>query len=128
MCYLSQIEPEFADYENGYYKINLETKPWYNGRERGFVVSMSRKFGRNIHIAVFEHRNSDDICALKWETEKPYWNHPLEDPNIFEKAYSGKTKWDVAFTVKSGEIGKMADWVYKELKNFYARLKAENTD
>jgi hypothetical protein len=100
----------------------IYTRPWYNGRECGFVVSLSNKsWGKVIHIAVFEHRNSESICALKWETTSHYWNHPLEDENIFHVAYGekDKDKHDFAFSVGYGEVGKMADYVYEQLENFY---------
>lgn len=119
-------EPDFADYENGYYMVRITTRPWYNGRECGFVVSMKRDNAQKakcLHIAVFEHRNSDNICALKWVTDSDYWNHPLEDPNIFDKAYQGKDKYDVAYTVPYGESGKMAQWVYEQMELHYGPKK-----
>ena len=120
-------EPDFADYDDGFYRVRIETRPWYNGRECGFVVSMGQHgySGPYINIAVFEHRNSDNICALRWETDSSYYNHPLEDKNIFDVAYGGenKTKYDTAFSVPYGECGKIADWVYNQLKNFYKTEK-----
>jgi len=126
LSYLEGMEPDFADYENGY-KVNFKTVPWYNGRESGFCVSMQEQLykGNWIHIAVFEHRNSDSICALVWETKTSYWNHPLEDENIFDAAYKGTSKYDVAFSVSPGEIGAMADFVYAQLSKFYKSSKAE---
>lgn len=122
VMYLLNREPDFANYKNGFYEVFIQTKPWYNGRESGFVVSMSPgtfSSKKVIHIAVFEHRNSDQICALKWENERHYWNHPLEDKDIFDVAYKNKGKFDLDFTVGPGESGKMADWVYDELSRFY---------
>ena len=125
VLHLLDREPDFADYDNGFYQIECETKPWYNGRERGFVLSSRHPRGcRVLHIAVFEHRNSDALCALKWITDNNYWNHPLEDQNIFDKAYHGANKWDVAHSVGWGESGKMANWVYREMKEFYLEEKA----
>jgi hypothetical protein len=121
-------EPNFLPYVNGRYSgASFYTKPWYNGRERGVVISMSMdNGGKTINVAFFEHRNSDSICALRWETKQHYWNHPLEDVNIFGKAYGGGDKWDVAHKVSYGEVSKMADWVYDEIEKFYnANSKAE---
>ena len=115
--------PDFADYKDGFYQTYIKTVPWYNGRESGFVVSMKEHYydGKCLHIAVFEHRNSDGLCALRWYTDSFYFNHPLEDKNIFDVAYGGenKTKYDLAFTVNYGECGKMADWVYSQLEEHY---------
>lgn len=118
-------EPDFADYRDGFYKVQFHTRPWYNGRERGVVISMSKRYGGKddpvLHIAFFEHRNSDEICALKWQTERHYWNHPVEDPEIFNVAYGGKdkNKFDVAYSVHYGETGKMAQWIYEQFAAFY---------
>lgn len=120
-------EPDFADYENGNYNVYIKTLPWYNGREAGFVVSMKENgyTGKCVHIAVFEHRNSDEICALRWETDNFYFNHPLEDKNIFDIAYGGKnkTKYDLSKTVGYGKCGEMAEWVYEQLASFYKSKK-----
>jgi len=130
--YMSKMEPNFAEYKDGVYKIRLETKPWYNGRETGFVVSMCAKFFGNkfLHIACFEHRNSDNICLLKWETETAYWNHPLENPELFDLAYGGKdkTKYDVAASFGYGEVGDVANWIYNEMKEFYEETKEKEEE
>ena len=125
--FMQDTEPNFANYKNGFYTdVNFQTLPWYNGRERGIVISMSVSYQKHIHIAFFEHRNSDSIHCLKWETDKPYCNHPLEDPNIFEVAYSGNSKWDTSKSFLEGEIGKCADWIYGEFEDFYlAQKKSE---
>ena len=116
--------PDFAEYKNGFYDVMIQTKPWYNGREGGAVISMRRPFdSKCIHISFFEHRNSDNICALKWVTGSFYFNHPLEDKNIFEVAYGGGSKYDTAYSVSYGEAGKMADWVYAQLEKFYKPAK-----
>jgi len=117
-------EPAFADYSEPQhlYQVSFSTRPWYNGRERGICISMTNSYAKNnkyFHIAIFEHRNDYSICALTWETDKPYWNHPLEDKNLFEIAYKGKGKGCFDFSVREGEIGKMADWVYEQLSHYY---------
>jgi len=132
MQLLAQRGPAFANYNKKYgdYRVYFETKPWYNGRERGLVITMGPRLigGPYLHIAVFEHRNSDQLCTLRWETEHNYWNHPLEDPEIFEKAYHGKTKYDTAASFGCGEIGKCADWVYGEFEDFYLENKKKLED
>lgn len=128
MNYLDR-EPDFLDYEKGkgYYGADFQTKPWYNGRERGIVVSMyvynSKQINKCLHIAFFEHRNSDSICCLRWETVQTYWNHPIENPDIFEEAYNKKTKWDTAFNAQYGEAEKVASWICSEFGKFYIKSK-----
>lgn len=118
--YLAGREPDFAEYKDGYYAIWLETAPWYNGRERGFVISMAKSIGgKAIHIAFFEHRNSDSICALRCVTSDFGMNPPTLQSHG-EAFYPTDNKFDdIAFSVGPGEIGKMADWIYDQLKEHY---------
>lgn len=47
--------------------IRTETAAWYNGRETGIVITATVGFGAGgLHIAIFEHRNSDDIVVSHW--------------------------------------------------------------
>lgn len=115
-------DPEFAEYKNNEYLVRFVSKPWYNGRERGIVISMCPEISLSkhiLHIAFFEHRNSDQICCLKWETNKMYWNHPLEDRNIFKKTYLNDDKYDVEIAFAYGEAAKCAKWIYNEFEKFY---------
>jgi|SRR6185436_10276311 len=112
-----------VDTDNGW---RVETAPWYNGRERGFTFTISN-FKKTLHVAVFEHRNSDDICALRWEGESDI-NPPTCESDC-EKAYHGKNKWDgIAHTVEYNEAGKMAEWVQNELENFADQHSKEVED
>ena len=101
--------------------FNTETHTWYNGREKGFTISMRPYFPRfsHIHIAVFEHRNSDNICALLWTTKSWYLNGPIADEKTLKLAYPIDDKYETAVTFGYGEYQKMADWVYGKLKDFY---------
>lgn len=116
---LSNREPDFAEYHDSGYSIRIETKPWYNGRERGLLISMDSigEIGKILHIAVFEHRNSDEIICLKWETDDMYDNHP--DNNAIGAAYKGNDKYFSDATFKYGEIEKCANWIYDTLADYY---------
>ena len=133
--YLSDMEPDFATYKDGDYDVRLTTRPWYNGREKGICISMLPLvqpdhmvpyFGiRCIHIAIFEHRNSDHIVGLTWETESPYWNGPQDDFNQALKLAYGedgdKSTADGEFDY--GDAGKCAQWVHTVLGNHYTKVK-----
>ena len=121
--FLAGMIPDFADYDDVLhrYQVEFETKPWYNGRERGIVITMRPNWpmGPCLHIAFFEHRNTDSICTLKWETDSGYWNHPLEDREIFEKAYQSGDKYDVAASFEYGSVGECSQWIFNEFRKFY---------
>ena len=94
--------------------FRIETAPWYNGRERGIVISVCKYAGDVLRIAIFEHRNSDSICALKWRS--PVGMNPPTIQSDGPLAYPTDNKHaDIAFSVGPGEIGKMADWVTDQI-------------
>jgi len=120
LYYMKDYVPDFAEFKDGWYRgVDFTTKPWYNGREDGIVISMCLDYGQSIHIAFFEHRNGDSIHCLRWETKSNYWNHPLEDPNIFDVAYGGGNKHDTTISFPCGAVDECATWIYDELERFY---------
>ena len=128
MAYMDNMVPDFAwDTEAlDHYDVRFQTRPWYNGRERGFVISMAADWfgdGTVIHIALFEHRNSDQICTLAWETDSFYYNGIPSDEDTFDLAYHGGAKFDVAASFKPGAVGEAADWIYHTLEEFYTKNK-----
>jgi len=107
------IEESYAD---GDYQANPEVARWENCREQGYVISMrSPDHRKQINIAFFEHRNSDNICAILWEQTTT--NSPTIDTAKFGDIY--KDKWDTSFDVKWREYSKMADWINDQLTQFW---------
>ena len=101
-----------------YPKINR----WQNCREQGYIITMrSFLYDRQINIAFFEHRNSDAICAIKWEQSTI--NSPTIDTAEFGGIY--KNKDDVSFLVGYGEVVKMADWIHEQLVSFWIETEIE---
>ncbi len=97
LTFITHAGDEFFDdcceYKDGRYQIDVEITPWQNGREQGFVVSVSERHKNEwANVAFFEHRNSDSLCAVDWRGGSPYLNgFTVED--IPEANY--KDKWDV---------------------------------
>lgn len=95
---------------------------WYNCREQGYVVSMrSKQFAQQINIAFFEHRNSDDICAVEWE--ECTTNPPTIDSEAFRKVY--KDKWFSSHSESVGRASEMADWIFERLTAFWIASQDE---
>lgn len=91
---------------------------WENCREQGYVISTHCIKAKNqLYIAFFEHRNSDSICAVKWN--EPYM---LNSPTIYTATFGDvyKDKYDVSFSVGYGEVAKMAEWINTQLKEYNA--------
>ena len=115
LAYLSQW-----DSERKQYLAEPKVARWENCREQGYVVSIrSQDYSRQFNVIFFEHRNSDSICAVKWEQCST--NSPTINTADFGKTY--KNKYDVSFEVGYGEVVKMSDWIWSELTNFWRHTK-----
>jgi hypothetical protein len=98
------------------YDASPEISRWENCREQGYVVSMRNKsYSDQINIAFFEHRNSDSICAVKWNQITT--NSPTIDTAVFGDVY--KNKWDTSHDVGYGEFMQMAKWIREQFESFY---------
>jgi hypothetical protein len=84
---------------------------WHNGRERGYVVMFRNAKRDQLNIAFFEHRNSDEICAISWVQNT--LNPPTMETAKFGDVY--KNKYDVSHSVGVGGAMEMADWIYDQL-------------
>lgn len=108
--------------ENKKYDANPTVARWENCREQGYVISLrSKDYKRQLNIIFFEHRNSDSICAVKWE--QVTLNSPNIDSAVFGDVY--KSKYDTSFEAGWGEIKKMADWIENELISFWDLTASE---
>lgn len=100
------------------YMAEPEVNRWHNCREQGYVVSLrSGDYRRMIHIAFYEHRNSDSICAVKFELSgllnPPTINDIPKDHPFYESKYA------TDHSVSVGKAMEMADWIYDELNNWW---------
>ena len=105
------IEESGNDKFKKYYPM-IKAGRWENCREQGYVLTMNKqRNGERLNIAFFEHRNSDDLCALSWHQNTT--NTPTIDTADFKnECYSDK--YDVSFRVAYMEIIKMCEWIIKQ--------------
>ena len=105
------------DNEGKRYLAAPEIARWHNCREEGYVVSMrGYAHQKQINIAFFEHRNSDDICAIKWN--QVTINPPTID-TMDTKGTIYKDKYDLSHRETFGHPQEMADWIYNQLSLFW---------
>jgi hypothetical protein len=98
------------------YDARIEVARWENCREQGYVVMLRSPSYEQLNIAFFEHRNSDSICAIKWE------QRTLNAPTIDTADFGGtvyKGKFDVSHEVKYGQVTKMSEWIEEQLSAFW---------
>lgn len=107
--------------DKGQYEAQPKVERWENCREQGYVIVFLVGYhSPQLNIAFFEHRNSDSICALKWEQNTI--NTPTID-TLDAKGQVYKNKWDVSKSVEVGEYDAMADWIMESLETFYRKHK-----
>lgn len=106
-----------ASWDGNQYTARPYVAEWHNGRENGYVFYMWGKgIKRQINIAVFEHRNSDNICCVAWISDGIMLNPPtLAD--IPEGTY--KDKYDVTKSLPYTGAHEMADYVCARFEEFW---------
>lgn len=90
---------------------------WENCREQGYVVTCKNQdySGKDLNIAFFEHRNSDEICAVMWRQK--FLNSPTIQNADFGDVY--RDKHDVSHSVSYDKPFDMARWVAAQMRRFY---------
>lgn len=117
LCLLKGFEIEDS-YNSGYKRYDAEIKVarWENCREQGYVLMLkSKDYSKQLNIAFFEHRNSDNICAVKWE--QVTLNSPTIDTAKFGDVY--KDKYDVSHSVGYKNHYEMMEWIREQFINFW---------
>lgn len=111
------IEESYCEKTNKYL-AEINVARWENCREQGYIVSLRTKDrSKQLNIAFFEHRNTDSICAIKWEQTST--NSLTIDTAQFGDVY--KDKYDVSFDVGYGEFLKMASWINEQFIDFWVK-------
>lgn len=97
------------------YGAQINVARWENCREQGYVLTMrSKNYKQQLNIAFFEHRNTDSICAVRWE--QVTMNSPTIDTMQGDEYNS---KWDTNHDVPYGEAVEMAKWLLNEFQTFW---------
>lgn len=103
------------------YDAEFNVGRWENHREQGYIISLKSKYyQRQLNIAFFEHRNSDNICAVKWE-QLAIDTITIDNAKFGEGIYTDK--YDVSKYVNYGQIVEMAVWIENQFQNFWNETK-----
>lgn len=121
LCFLRNLEiKESYNETQKRYEAEPKVARWENCREQGYVLCMrNNNYAKQINIAWFEHRNSDSICAVKWEQTTT--NSPTIESAVFGDVY--KKKYDVSHEEGYGRVEAMASWISNELKQWWVANK-----
>ena len=99
------------------YEADIQVARWENCREQGYVLMLRNKnFSKQLNIAIFEHRNTDSICAIKWH-ELTMNSPTIATANFNDEVYSDK--YDTTFDVPFGQASTMGSWLVEEFTDFW---------
>ena len=119
LSYLQMYEnvEESYNHETNGYDAKIMVARWDNYREQGYVVSLVNEMDQQMNIAFFQHRNSDDVVAVKWMQSSI--RSLTIDTADFGDGY--KDKHDVSKSTPCGDGFKMAIWISQELDNHWIK-------
>jgi len=102
------------------------TAPFFNGRERGFVLIWNPEVGSLLNHrawAFVEGRNHDGLVCWSWELGKNdhlnrFWI-PEDVPNA-DEVYENRKEWD------NGNFGEALSWLSTEFVILHGKQKEES--
>ncbi len=108
------------------FSVNMYTSAWYNGRERGIAVALTKtginddakvpvNNERRLVLVFGEARGSDSIFLDKWTDSGVDINPPTHD-DFTDEAYKQRRHFPY------GAVRKTAEAVIKEIRKFLGRL------
>lgn len=105
------IEESWND-EYKTYEADIQVARWENYREQGYIVYLTNKNNEQLNIAFFEHRNSDNLCAVKW-IQNSINSLTIENADFKNEVYTNK--WDVSVSFNYNQAYELAEWLFNEL-------------
>lgn len=97
------------------YMATLDVGRFENCREQGYIFSVRYKTSQ-MNYAVYEHRNSDEICVVRCVGNTI--NTPTSEM-VFENM---KDKYDVTIKFGYGGIVECGEWLVGNMNNFVRSL------
>ena len=101
---------EIAEVANHPESVMVNVGRFENCREQGYVFSLWYEYKFIKHYAVYEHRNSDNICVLIND------QYTANTPNA-DQMFGNRGKYDVDKTFPYNGIIDAADFIISEMQN-----------
>ncbi len=107
------------DEEERDYAVEIRTRAWYNGRERGISLEVRAHVmdRRGLIITFGEHRTSDSIFIDSWEIDRPFLLNPPTVEDYPDSAYEART------FVPYGEVVKAVKIIREKIQTFIRLCK-----
>lgn len=120
LAYLKGQKPyildETWDSEHHIYNANLYVGRYENCREQGYVFSILYK-GNQRNYAVYEHRNSDELCVVVFDKQT------INTPTLEDVIDVMKDKYDVTNSFSCGDIKTCGDYIANDMRDFISSVK-----
>ena len=101
---------------------SLKVARWENCREQGYQITQHiAGKGKQLTVIFFEHRNSDEICAIKVQ-HNSINSLSIADLSRENVEHTYNTKWDADMTCGWMDIPKMGEWIEEQFKNHLEAL------
>lgn len=91
-------------------KVYLEVGRYENCREQGYVVALCCEYTPLVYYCFFEHRNSDDICVIKFK------DNSINTPSVDTIWKDKKDKYDVDMSFGCNEVVNATEWIIDDMK------------
>lgn len=101
---------EIAEVANHPENVMVNVGRFENCREQGYVFSLFYEYKFIKHYAVYEHRNSDNICVLISD------KYTINTPNA-DQMFGNRGKYDVDKTFPYNGIIDASDFIISEMQN-----------
>lgn len=110
------LNDELRKWENKIGKWFIEIGRFENFREQGYIVSFSNmKLLKQINYCFYEHRNSDELCVVRFESD--YTINTPTNQMVFDVM---KDKYDTTKEFCCGEILNCGRWIVNDAcKQFF---------
>ena len=106
------------NYEKGYYAAQAKIGRYENGREQGYILSVSYK-EEQMNYAFYEHINTDSICVVAFKK----WT--INTPTAEDVWAAMKDKYDVTKSFEYGSIVECGKWLKNEVDKFIDAILAK---
>lgn len=101
----------------------LDVGRYENCREQGYIFSV-RHLGCQLNFAVYQHRNTDELCVIKFEY------HSINTPDAIAVWENMKDKNDIDAKFDYFDIKNCGRYIVESIKDFLQeiKLKSENDE
>ncbi len=96
-----------------HYDAEILVGRYENCREQGYILSIRDKLGKTRHYAIYEHRNSDDLCVVVFDKQT------INTPTLNDVCEAmGDNKYNYTKSFPCGLIEDCGNYIIYDMKEF----------